>query len=171
MASLTIRGKTKNNGIIKFNNDDDYYTPKSAWEAIKDYIPKDKIIWESFYGDGTSANYLREIGFNVISEQEDFFENNKGEIIISNPPFSDKVKIFKRLKELDKPFILIFPVSTITKKFYQDYFADKCGILIPPKRIHFIKNGEQTSRSWFDVVYICYKIDKVSKREMIYLNY
>ncbi len=56
-----------------FCKHDDYMTPKSAWEAIKDYIPKDKKIWEAFYGDGTSAKYLKELGFDVICDDVDFF--------------------------------------------------------------------------------------------------
>ena len=34
-----------------FIKHDDYMTPKHAWEAIQEYIPKNKIIWEAFYGD------------------------------------------------------------------------------------------------------------------------
>ena len=154
MASLTLRGKD-----IDFQKDDEYMTPKSAWEQITKFIPKDKVIWESFYGDGKSGDHLRELGCEVVHEPIDFFENNEGEIIVTNPPFSCKAKVFSRLRELDKPFILIVPVSTITKKFYMDYFAERCQIIIPPKRIQFVKNGEQTSRSWFDVVYICYKMN------------
>jgi len=45
-----------------FTKHDDYMTPKYAWENINEYIPKDKVIWESFYGDGKSAGYLRELG-------------------------------------------------------------------------------------------------------------
>ena len=69
---------------------DDYMTPKYAFEWIKQYIPNDKIIWEAFYGDGKSGDYLKELGFNVIHEPIDFFESNKGDIIITNPPFSKK---------------------------------------------------------------------------------
>jgi hypothetical protein len=90
-----------------FLKHDDYMTPKYAWENIKDYIPKDKVIWEAFYGDGKSGEYLRELGFNVIHNDNDFFESNEGDIIVSNPPFSDKNKTINRLKELDKPFIMI----------------------------------------------------------------
>ena len=39
-----------------FIKHDDYMTPKYAWENIKNYIPKDKVIWEAFYGDGNSGN-------------------------------------------------------------------------------------------------------------------
>jgi len=38
-----------------FLKHDDYMTPKTAWEAIQNFIPKDKIIWEAFYGDGQSG--------------------------------------------------------------------------------------------------------------------
>ena len=41
----------------KFIKHDDYMTPKMAWENIKEYIPKDKVLWECFYGDGKSAQY------------------------------------------------------------------------------------------------------------------
>ena len=46
--------------------ENDYMTPFSAWENIKEYIPKDKIIWEAFMGDGKSGEYLKKLGFNVI---------------------------------------------------------------------------------------------------------
>ena len=47
----------------KFIKHDDYMTPKMAWENIKEYIPKDKVLWECFYGDGNSGQYLKDIGF------------------------------------------------------------------------------------------------------------
>lgn len=150
-------------------SDDKYFTPRQAWEDIKAYIPTDKLIWEAFFGDGTSAKHLRDMGYDVISEDCDFFQTNHGEVIVTNPPYSCKAKVFKYLQQLDKPFILIFPVSTITKQFYQAHFADKCGIIIPPHRIQFVKAGIQSARSWFDVVYICYKIEGVLPREIVYL--
>ena len=77
-----------------FLKHDDYMTPKYAWENILEYIPKDKVIWECFYGDGKSGNYLEELLPNnkIIHKQIDFFKNNLGNIIISNPPFSKKKK-------------------------------------------------------------------------------
>ena len=56
-----------------FTKHDDYMTPKKAWEDIKHLIPPNKIIWEAFYGDGSSGNYLKELGFNVIHNDIDFF--------------------------------------------------------------------------------------------------
>ena len=71
-----------------FSNHDDYMTPKSAWQNIAEYIPKDKQIWEAFYGDGTSAENLKELGFNVVSEPIDFYKEDRGEIIVTNPPLN-----------------------------------------------------------------------------------
>ena len=128
----------------KFSVCDDYMTPKYAWEAIKNFIPKNKIIWESFYGDGTSGKYLSELGFEVIHKEVDFFENNLGDIVISNPPFSDTKNIIKRLKELNKPFILILPTSKIMNSYFREFQKDNkfpLQIIIPRKRIQFKKNG------------------------------
>ena len=81
------------------------------------------------------------------------------DIIISNPPFSIKQKIFKIIKEINKPFILIVPVSIITKKYFMDNFKDDFQIIIPKKRIQFIKDSVQLDRCWFDCVYICFKMN------------
>ena len=93
---------------------DDYMTPKYAWEDIKDYIPNKKI-WEAFYGDGNSGNYLTELGFDVIHKPIDFFTEPPDEydIIVSNPPFSKSKEIMKQLLIYDKPFILIFPSTEV----------------------------------------------------------
>jgi len=143
---------------------DDYMTPAYAWEAIRQYIPKDKIIWEAFYGDGTSGEILRNMGFNVIHEDVDFFKNNLGDIIISNPPFSQSKPIINRLSELNKPFILIMPTPKISTNYFREAFMNKgIQIIIPRKRIHFIKvlNGvpvKEKSGCSFDCFYYCYKI-------------
>ena len=148
-----------------FLKHDDYMTPKSAWENIKHLIPKDKIIWEAFYGDGKSGDYLKELGFNVIHEPIDFFENDLGEIIVSNPPFSKAKEIMKRLKDLDKPFIIIMPSSKINTSYFRENFMNKgLQIVIPRKRIHFDKlvDGEKPKNNKnacnFDCFYYCYKI-------------
>jgi hypothetical protein len=148
-----------------FSKHDDYMTPKYAWENIQQFIPKDKVIWEAFYGDGTSGNYLKELGFNVIHDTDDFFENNKGDIVVSNPPFSKTKEIVKRLKELDKPFILILPSSKINTSYFREFKNTNLQIIIPRKRIHFEKHVEgqkltnKKSSCNFDCFYYCYKMN------------
>ena len=159
-----------------FMKHDDYMTPKYAWENITHLIPKDKIIWEPFYGDGKSGEYLRELCCKeVIHEPIDFFENNCGEIIISNPPFSHSKAVMNRLKELDKPFIIIMPSAKInTSYFRENYMNSGLQIIIPRKRIHFSKqiDGELVE-GWknacnFDCFYYCYKMG--FERDIIWLE-
>ena len=157
-----------------FTLHDDYMTPKHAWEDIKHLIPRDKIIWEAFFGNGKSGEYLTELGFNVIREDKDFFENNLGEIIVSNPPFSKMKEIFSRLKELDKPFIIICPSSKINTSYVRNNFKNSgLQIIIPRKRIHFDKltNGEidkKKSSCNFDCFYYCYKMS--FEKDIIWLD-
>ncbi len=141
-----------------FLKHDDYMTPKYAWENIKEYIPKKKI-WEAFYGDGKSGKYLQELGFDVIHAQIDFFENDKGEVIVSNPPFSLSKEIMNRLYELDKPFILLFPQSKINTQYFRKWKDRGIQIIIPRKRIQFVKDGNNLENKCnFDCFYYCYKI-------------
>jgi hypothetical protein len=152
-----------------FVKHDDYMTPRSAWEAIKDYIPKDKIIWEAFYGDGKSGENLTDIGFNVIHEPVDFFDNDLGDIIVSNPPFSLSKEIMNRLYEIDKPFILIFPSSKINTQYFRQWREKGIQIIIPRKRIQFIKNGnELQNKCNFDCFYYCYKMNL--PRDIVWLE-
>jgi hypothetical protein len=152
-------------------------TPKIAWEAIKDLIPKNKVIWEAFYGDGKSGEYLRELGFSVIHDEVDFFTNDLGEIIVSNPPFSKTKDVVKRLRELGKPFIIILP----SEKIHTSYFREFCRnnnnplqIIVPRKRIHFLKCvGGQPVPNWkpktpFECFYYCWKIGLPN--DIIYLD-
>jgi hypothetical protein len=156
-----------------FRKHDDYMTPKYAWDNIKQYIPKDKVIWEAFYGDGKSGSYLQELGFDVIHEDVDFFENNRGDILVSNPPFSKSKEVLIRLKELDKPFIMILPASKICSQ-YSRMFLNKLQIIIPKKRIHFLKQVEGVvPDGWknacnFDCFYYCYKMDL--PRDIVWLE-
>ena len=158
-----------------FIKHDCYMTPKYAWENIQHIIPKDKVIWEAFYGDGESGSHLKDLGFNVIHEPIDFFTNNKGDIVVSNPPFSKSKDILKRLKDLDKPFILILPSSKINTQYVRENYKNSdLQIIIPRKRIHFKKlvNGV-LPENWknacnFDCFYYCYKMNL--DRDIIWLE-
>lgn len=160
-----------------FLKHDDYMTPRYAWEDIKDYIPTNKVIWEAFYGDGKSGTYLQELGFEVIHEPIDFFENSKGDVIVSNPPFSKSNEVLTRLKELNKPFIVIFPSSKINTQYVRNLFmntTDPLQIIIPRKRIHFEKKVDgETPAGWknacnFDCFYYCWKMNLV--RDIVWLK-
>tara|TARA_R110000803_G_scaffold174549_1_gene237175 strand:+ start:220 stop:672 length:453 start_codon:yes stop_codon:yes gene_type:complete len=140
-------------------------TPKYAWDNIKQYIPSDKVIWEAFYGDGASGTHLQDLGFNVIHEPIDFFEEDKGDIIVSNPPFTLYKDIMDRLMIIDKPFIMILPSSKINTQNFRKWKDKGLQIIIPRKRIHFDKKVEgKTPEDYksvcnFDCFYYCYKMN------------
>ena len=101
------------------------------------------------------------MGFDIIHEDEDFFENNKGEIIIDNPPFSKKKEILTRLKELDKPFIMIIPTCLLCLKWFQKLYSNKIQMIIPIKRLTFTKLNEESKGYTppFGSFIYCYKMN------------
>lgn len=156
-----------------FTEHDDYMTPRSAWENIQHIIPKNKILWEAFYGNGQSMQYLQELGYTVEGgENEDFFQHNKGEIIVTNPPFTIIPAILERIIDLDKPFILIMPSSKINTQYFRKLFARRIQIIIPRKRIQFEKivDGKkvESNKCNFDCFYYCYKMNL--ERDIIWLE-
>lgn len=146
--------------------DDDYETPLTAWAMIAPYVPKDKVLWEPFYCRGTSGKHLRSLGFQVHHEKEDFYEHNHGDIIVTNPPFSDKQRVLRRFKELGKPFVVLLPASVLGTKFLADLFPD-IQVLVPKGRINFIKEGEQTKSAWFASFFYCWKMNL--PRDLVFL--
>ena len=157
--------------VISFKKDDDYETGKYIWEMMLNFVSKNKTLYDPFYCRGHTKSVMEELGYDCIHEDEDFFENHdkyEYDIIISNPPFSIKKKVFNELKKIDKPFMLIVPISTITKKYLKDNFKnDDISIIIPEKRLQFMKNGEQLKDCWFDTVFVCYKMNL--EKQIIYL--
>lgn len=152
-----------------FQKHDDYMTPKSAWENIAHLLPKDKILWEAFYGDGTSGEHLKSLGFKVIHQEEDFFTTTpEYDYICSNPPFSKVKEILPRLVELNKPFVMIMPCSKLTTQYFAKLFSehqDPIQIIVPRKRIHFVKLVDgKPIEGWkdacnFDCFYYCWKMN------------
>ena len=156
----------QNKSFIKH---DDYMSPKYAWDNIKQYIPNDKVIWEAFYGDGKSGTYLEELGYDVIHEPIDFFKENRGDIIVSNPPFSLCKEVMVRLLIIDKPFIIILPSSKINTQYFRTWKDKGLQIIIPKKRIQFIKDGDTLQNKCnFDCFYYCYKMNLPN--DIIWMN-
>ena len=149
----------------KWLKHDDYMTPMSAWEDINDYLPSDKVIWECFYGDGASGSHLEVLGFDFIHEPIDFFKEDRGDILVSNPPFSLSKEVMHRLMDLDKPFVMLMPQAKINTSYMRSWKDKGLQIIIPRKRIHFDKkvDGETpedyVSKCNFDCFYYCYKMN------------
>ena len=144
--------------------DNEFYTLEQDWINIEQYIPKDKVVWEAFSnGEFEGVNYLRSICKEVVSHTGDFFDNNEGDIVITNPPFSIKRKVLERLKELDKPFIMILPTLSLQTKYMKELFGDSIQVILPSKKLFYYRliDGEKkiyNKLSWYSC-YICYKMN------------
>ena len=150
---------------------DNYATDKKGWEIIENYIPKDKIIWSPFYCDGKQKEYFKEMGIDIIHEDKDFFNYTpEYDIIVDNPPFSKWKEVCERLKELDKPFIIIcFPKVILTKHF-TNLFKKHLQIIIPNKRPTFshLVNPKDGYTPPFGTWYMCYKMNL--EKDLVFLD-
>ena len=157
---------------------DECYTPFYAIEPLLEYIPKNKKIWCPF-DEEWSAFYQTFIegGYDVIrsslSEGKDFFEYEPDEwdIMISNPPFSKKVKILDRALKLGKPFALLLPLGTIQGQHTFPFMKQGIEVLAFDKRIAFHTNGNMehyTKGSAFATGYFCKDVlpEKLILREL-----
>ena len=141
---------------------DNYATDRGGWEIIKDYIPKDKVIWSPFYCDGMQKEHFAEMGIDIIHEDRDFFSYTpEYDLLIDNPPFSKMKEICHRLKELDKPFILVAFSKVILMKWFQKLFKDHLQVIIPFKRPTFthLTTPKKGYTPPFGVQYYCYKME------------
>lgn len=144
------------------------YTPYYAVDPILKYIPKDKIIWCPF-DEEWSAFYqsLKQNGYKVIrshlKDGQDFFkyEPEKWDILLSNPPFSLKDKILKRVDNFNKPFALLLPLASLQGEKRYPYLKKGIEVLCFDKRIAFhTENNFQKYKKGvaFATCYICRNI-------------
>lgn len=157
---------------------DNVFTPYYAVEPLLKYLPKDKIIWCPFDEDWSAYyNLLKENGFQVVRsslvEGQDFFtyEPEKWDIIVSNPPFSLKDKILKRLYSFNKPFAILLPMNSLQGKERYKYFKNGVELLAFDGRIDYHTNfnyNTYTKGNHFASAYFCRNIlpDKLIIEDM-----
>jgi len=159
-------------GVSKKQKNDDYSTPNEAWDEVMTFLTpiqkKKAVIYEPFYLDGGSGNYLKSKGLNVIHEKMDFYEKAEEinyDFILTNPPFNNTKGLFQFLSDLDKPFMMLLPTLKIHTNYIAKFFEGKrTQIIIPKRRIHFQKwmDGLPIA-NWkkgtaFDCIWFCYKM-------------
>ena len=157
-----------NKGYLTAKTDkasDEVYTPAYAVKPILKYIKPDQIIWCPFdTEDSEYVKLIRENGNKVIASHIDtgynFFEYEPKEhydIIISNPPFSIKDDIIKRLYELNKSYAILLPIPSLQGQKRFPYMKT-CQALIFDKRINYytdINKKEIQKGVSFGSFYLC----------------
>lgn len=160
-----------NTGYLRAKTDkasDEVFTPAYAVEPLVKYLKAFKsnvIIWCPF--DQEWSEYVKVFtknGFNVIHSHIDNGENfffyeppQSYDIIISNPPFSQKDNVLKRLFELGKPYAMLLPIPVLQGQTRFPYMRD-IQYLGFDKRINYYKDKEMQCTQdgvSFGSCYIC----------------
>lgn len=149
--------------------DDSYTTPMEEFEKLKDFVPEGLTIIDPFCYDGTSRDYIKKV-FKpkkvIHSCGKDYFNGVHKlplfDMVVTNPPFSQKREVLKWLVGLDKPFVCLLPTSVITTQWFLETVKDKSevGIIMPVGRIRFEKDGAPMKHNAF---YTCLWVTRYVK--------
>ena len=149
------------------SGNDEFYTPRYAVEPILKYVDRTKTVWCPF--DTEQSNFvimLRNSGCNVVVSHKDtggdFFlsEPEHYDMIISNPPYSIKGEVFKRLFTLNKPFAMLVGVVGLfeSKERFNMFKDNTFEIMYLNKRVAYFKDYNEQKPSLnppFSSVYLC----------------
>lgn len=143
-------------------NNDECYTPRYAVLPIVKYLDKGKIIWLPF--DTVESQFykvLTEEGFKVVNSHiatgQDYYtyEPKEWDVMVSNPPFTNKRGIFERALSFNKPFALIMSNTWLNDSAPKQLFKDReLQLLMFDKRIQFNDDKKIT----FSSSYYCWNL-------------
>lgn len=156
MASSSINALKRS---CKTSAGDECYTPAYAVEPLLEFLPKDKVIYECTSGISLNiVNYLKEKGFNCIpSEGRDFLNDELPEfdLVVTNPSYSNKDEFIKKCYELNKPFALLLPITTLQgNKRGQWFMNNGIEVLVLNQRVDFTGKGSPH----FGVAWFCHNL-------------
>lgn len=146
---------------------DEWRTPEYAVRPLLQYIPKGSMIWCPFdKRDSAFVSVLHEAGhyvlFSHIDDGSDFYTSDfpEAEFIISNPPFSNKAKIFQRALDLGRPFALLMTLAWLNDSGPKRVFREagmELQLLMFDERIHYLPPGasEAPKLTTFSSAYYC----------------
>lgn len=149
----------------KFNKNDEYYTPSYAVYPIMNKLKDGSTIWCPFdTSESEFVKIFKKNNFNVIyghiATGQDFFQEDIPECdyIISNPPYSLKGEVFKKLYEIGKPFAMLINFQGIFdhKDRFEMFKANRVEMLWLNPRVNYIKeSGSNPSGVPFQSGYLC----------------
>lgn len=126
---------------------DEMYTPFYAVVPLVKHLKNSgyQTVWCPFDEEWSAyVRTLKEEGFKVIrsslSDGKDFFQYEPEEpydVIISNPPFSRKDAVLRRLDAIGKPFAVLLPLNSLQGKSRYAVFKNGIQVLVFDQRIGF----------------------------------
>jgi len=144
-------------------SNDECYTPDYGVEPILEYIKPEWIVWCPF--DTKESEFVKQISktnkviYSHINEEKDFLTwqpNEHWDVIISNPPFTNKRGMFERALSFGKPFALVMSNTWLNDSAPKQLFADKdLQLLMFDKRMEFLNNNAK-NKITFSSSYYCW---------------
>ena len=145
---------------------DECLTLSYGVKPIIKYVNPKWTIWCPF--DTEQSEFVKQLRANGnmvirshISEGKDFYfyePEQHWDCIISNPPFTNKRRIFERALSFDKPFALIMSNTWLNDSAPKQLFKSKdLQLLMFDKRMLFSNNGVVNDKITFSSSYYCYK--------------
>lgn len=145
-------------------NNDECYTPEYGVDPILEFIPENSTVWCPF--DKEESNFVKLISKKTkvvcshIDSGQDFFDYQPEEwdMIVSNPPFTNKRKFFERALSFNKPFALIMSNTWLNDAAPKQLFMEKdLQLLMFDKRMKFISpDGRDNNKITFSSSYFCW---------------
>ena len=147
-------------------SNDECYTPRYVVKELLPYLPKDKVIWCPF--DTEESEFVKVLlgeGFEVVNSHlfygQDYYtyEPKHWDIIVSNPPFTNKRKIFERALSFNKPFALLMSNTWLNDSAPKVLFSEKdLQLLMFRNRIKFLNNGIINNKITFSSSFYCWNL-------------
>ena len=152
------------------NKQDEFYTPEYAIEPILKYVQSGKTVWCPF--DTNESHFVKMLskkGLAVVNSHikdgVDFFSCHipKCDYIISNPPYSLKGEVFKRLFEIGNPFAMLVGVVGLfeSENRFSMFEQNDFEIMYLNRRVAYFKDYKEQRPSLnppFSSVYLCSKM-------------
>ena len=164
---MKLRSSELDSGKLMYSggSNDECYTPAYGVKPIK-YIPEDAVVWCPF--DTQESEFVKqiekqnEVTYSHIGTGRDFFEYEPFEwdVMVSNPPFTNKRKYFERALSFNKPFALIMTNTWLNDSAPKQLFMDKdLQLLMFDKRMKFISpDGRNNDKITFSSSYYCWNM-------------
>ena len=151
--------------LYSSGNNDECYTPDYAVKPILEYIPDGATVWCPF--DTEASEFVRLISKknkvikSHLDDGQDFLQwqpKEDWDMIISNPPFSNKRKFFERALYFNKPFALIMSNTWLNDSTPKILFHDRdLQLLMFDKRMEFNQSdGKVNNKITFSSSYYCW---------------
>ena len=154
-----------NNILWSSGKNDECYTPAYAVIPLLKYLErfKGKTIWCPFdTADYEFVKVLTANGYTVVYSHleygQDFYtyEPEHWDLLVSNPPFTNKRKIFERALSFNKPFALLMSLTWLNDSAPKQLFSEKdLQLLMFDRRIKFKGLGDKIT---FSSAYYCWDL-------------